>query len=364
MFKRISFLFPIIFICIGYLPAQTSSKNSLRISYGSQFKFDSVYISYESEGSLIRRIIPYKSQLIKLSFKSDKMLTGFSCYFKGNNYNLNDTFYFESAKRNWSISISDSLTYFSEDKLFRLRNLYNFQELYSRYIDEAKYYENISPININSANDNLANRKLLFIKENLKNPYIVDLFSIFVVNDRTLSYNTISNFVNEYLIPIIESKNTLEYIATAVEGKKITSLENITTPNFLLQTMEDKIISSKNLNGKYLLLNFWATWCVPCRAELPALKQMFQKFDSTKITMVSISLDRDKEILKKFIFTNKLDWNHVYNDRRIIGLFHVNPIPQTILIDPKGIIVYNSLLRKDEDSSLSILSQLVLEKIQ
>ena len=107
-------------------------------------------------------------------------------------------------------------------------------------------------------------------------------------------------------------------------------------------------MSQKSNKGKVLLLDFWATWCGPCLAELPNLKKAYQAYHDKGFEVVSISLDRDEETLREFIGKEHLNWTHIYNaslrpEASIADLYGVRSIPQMILIGRDGRIIKSGL---------------------
>jgi peroxiredoxin len=110
-------------------------------------------------------------------------------------------------------------------------------------------------------------------------------------------------------------------------------------PAFKVRTLKGDELSLDSLKGKIVLLDFWATWCGPCRVEMPAVKKMWQKYSAEPFVIVGISLDRNPASLNSYIAAEGIEWPQ-YHDRagQISGLYGVNAIPQTFLIDQHGII--------------------------
>jgi thiol-disulfide isomerase/thioredoxin len=112
-------------------------------------------------------------------------------------------------------------------------------------------------------------------------------------------------------------------------------------PAFALTAENGQRISMDELQGKVVLLDFWATWCGPCREALPHMKRIAQKFSGEPLVVLSVSLDSDEQKWKSFIAQNEMTWLQ-YRDGGFNGtlarLFSVNAIPHTFTIDSDGVL--------------------------
>ena len=112
-------------------------------------------------------------------------------------------------------------------------------------------------------------------------------------------------------------------------------------PDFSFTTMAGEFLSSDDLRGKVVLIDFWATWCGPCVHATPNLARLQRKHKDEPLVILGISADRDRAPWKEFIEKHKLDWTHFYDDRRMMAnRFAVNGYPTYILMDHEGIIKY------------------------
>jgi thiol-disulfide isomerase/thioredoxin len=112
-------------------------------------------------------------------------------------------------------------------------------------------------------------------------------------------------------------------------------------PAFSITTTDGQLLSLDGLKGKVVLIDFWATWCAPCRQALPHMREIVKKFKDQPLVMLSISLDDDEGKWKDFVTKNQMTWLQ-YRDGSFRGpiatLFSVKAIPQTFTIDTDGVL--------------------------
>ncbi|MGB8476843.1 MAG: TlpA disulfide reductase family protein [Candidatus Acidiferrum sp.] len=112
-------------------------------------------------------------------------------------------------------------------------------------------------------------------------------------------------------------------------------------PPFAVTTAEGQLFSMDDLLGKVVLLDFWATWCPPCLAALPHLREITKKFQGQPLVILSVSLDGDKQKWRDFIAKNGMTWPQ-YREAGVNGvmarMFGVTAIPHTFIIDADGVL--------------------------
>ena len=99
-------------------------------------------------------------------------------------------------------------------------------------------------------------------------------------------------------------------------------------------------LSLSSLQGKVVLIDFWASWCGPCRRSEPELKKLYEKYQSKGFEIYGISVDEDKFAWKTAIKQDKINWLHVNDDKGVVaGKWNVMYIPNTYLLDKTGKVV-------------------------
>jgi len=121
--------------------------------------------------------------------------------------------------------------------------------------------------------------------------------------------------------------------------------------DFTVTSLQGGSLKLSEQKGKVVLIDFWATWCAPCRAEVPHLKTLYADFKAKGFEIIGISLDRDEQDLKKYIEENGLTWPIAFSGKawkdETAALYGVQSIPSMWLIDRQGILRHFDLRGED-----------------
>ena len=112
-----------------------------------------------------------------------------------------------------------------------------------------------------------------------------------------------------------------------------------TAPNFSLTALKGDKISIPKYQGKYVLIDFWASWCGPCRKEIPNLKKVYEAFHKKGLEIVSISTDNKEDAWLKAVNDEKMPWAQARDTKLVSKQYNVTAIPHILLISPEGKIL-------------------------
>ena len=174
-----------------------------------------------------------------------------------------------------------------------------------------------------------------------------------------------------YQLPLDSLKDTRSKLDESLEGSPyvkdldqiIGRLENVQigkeAPLFTLPDTTGTNVNLADFRGRYLLIDFWASWCPYCRVENPNLVTAYEKYKDMKFTILSVSLDSDHAKWMKAIHDDNMTWTHVsdlqYWDAEVPALYAVRGIPANVLLDPDGNIIARNLMGEELQTKLAEL---------
>lgn len=124
-------------------------------------------------------------------------------------------------------------------------------------------------------------------------------------------------------------------------------------------------VSLERLRGQVVMLNFWASWCGPCREEFPLLDQMYKRYRSAGVTIVGVNVEPDSSDAEGFLAHTPVSFPIAFDrDNSASRLFHVDGMPSTVLLDRKGVVRWTHRGYKpgDENEYLDQIRALLREK--
>lgn len=243
----------------------------------------------------------------------------------------------------------------SQDELIAYQKdeaVYNYKKdaLYGDYMKAKEAHDSVAAKIVESAYDSIQNAQSRFTKE-----YILK-------NGKSVvsAYLAISN-AYEYTLEDLKSINKAmdPSIANSPYVKNLAERETILAkvepgqpaPEFTMNDTTGKPISLSSFKGKVVLVDFWASWCGPCRAENPNVVAAYKRFNSKGFTVFGVSLDTDKGKWQNAIAKDGLTWTHVSDligwDNAAAKQYGVMSIPANFLVDKEGKIIGSSLRGDD-----------------
>jgi thiol-disulfide isomerase/thioredoxin len=135
--------------------------------------------------------------------------------------------------------------------------------------------------------------------------------------------------------------------------------------NFKLDSRAGKPVALADLKGQVVMINFWATWCGPCRQEMPLLEQMHKKYKPMGFTLVGINVEEDSSGAEAWLKQTPVSFPILFDrENRVSKLYNVSGMPSSVLIDRKGNVRYlhRGYKAGDENTYLNHIRALVREK--
>jgi cytochrome c biogenesis protein CcmG/thiol:disulfide interchange protein DsbE len=161
-------------------------------------------------------------------------------------------------------------------------------------------------------------------------------------------------------------KKSILFLLVSIMSMFAQDVVSNVAPDFVLPDLEGENFKlSDNLNQGPILINFWATWCIPCREEMKKLKDVYKKFAEDRLQLLAISIDDPKSVarVKSFINSRKYPFKVLLDtNSEVMELFQAENPPYTVLLNPEGIIFYShSGYRKGDEKILEDKIAMLIE---
>jgi peroxiredoxin len=188
--------------------------------------------------------------------------------------------------------------------------------------------------------------KIEFINSNVNSSFSVMLLSE-LVSKKEITASEASELIGK-LSPKISALTITKDLKKSLSEIKKSDVGGL-APDFSAPSPDGKIVSLQDALGKYTIIDFWASWCRPCRAENPNVVRVYNKYHDRGLNIISVSLDKagQKSRWIKAIADDKMDWYHVSNLKSwqdpIAQMYGVRSIPATFLLDENGNIIGKNL---------------------
>lgn len=203
----------------------------------------------------------------------------------------------------------------------------------------------------------LQQKQLAFVKA-----YNKDYYSLWLYRDLIYTDNSLDSLNGIY-------RNFPDSLRNTYEGKTIERVlysraikSGVKAPDFITRDIKGRTLSLADFKGKYLLLNFWASWCEPCIAELPAINRIRNTYTSNQLEILAVTQDTKYKAFEMAVKKYRMNWLHVFRDMELFKSYGDMSLPKVFLIDPTGTIIY--VRDEQNDIDLSILTALVRDKLK
>jgi len=182
----------------------------------------------------------------------------------------------------------------------------------------------------------------------------VSSFVLYVLNPLFDGIDDLEARYNE-LKPAAQTGVYAKMVEQLISSAKVGAIGSMAA-DFTQNDTANNPVSLSSFRGKYVLVDFWASWCRPCRMENPNVVRAYNRFKDKNFTVLSVSLDMQKDNWVKAIKDDKLTWTNVsdlqYWNNAAAQLYRIQSVPQNILVDPEGKIIARNLRGEELEQAL------------
>lgn len=355
------------FFCAVQAMAQDTWGGPFRIELSGSKKNQEkyVYLRYSSKGKFINDSTRFVNGVASLSGSVDEPVMATLILSKSPlnsaNYTSSDKRNIVLEKSNYRISIKDSLKSSAVtgspanadwEKLNAEVNIIQ-GKMTSRFKDGQAQLTKAAQTATSSLRDSLHNIMLEKDLPPVISKYVNSPAAVFILNREYSSFNdtTIVGPLFNKLSPQVRKMSAATYINFRLEMiRRSERLLGNLAPEFALPDTSGRKQSLSSFKGKYILIDFWASWCKPCREESPYLVRALERFNKNGFDVLSITLDREALKAKWIaaIKQDKMTWTQVIdtkseNGKMVADMYGILSIPQNFLVDPSGKIIAKNL---------------------
>jgi len=229
-------------------------------------------------------------------------------------------------------------------------------EDFKKFLGVIKPYENYFVPNgggDEQGKQKAINELINYVKQN-PNSYVapIALFRSFQLSENNKQLEELFSSLNSK----IQESPVGKYIAYQIQESKMNQIGTV-LDDFSQDDPSGKPIKLSSFRGKYVLVDFWASWCGPCRQENPNIVNLYNKYKGKNFEVFGVSLDKSKEPWLEAIKKDQLTWPHVSDLKgwanEVAQKFRITSIPQNFLLDPNGVIIAKNLRGEDLAVKLS-----------
>lgn len=232
-----------------------------------------------------------------------------------------------------------------------------------------KEYKSFLPVAISALSakgsenddDNTATKSVNYVDANVKDPQVAE----FLVDNYVYDYVDNNGVDNADALIALYHKHVKDAAMNENFKTLCTSWEKLRAGNpslaFTYTDIDGKSVSSADLKGKFVYIDVWATWCGPCRGELPSLKKLEEAYAGKDIHFLSLSCDKDKKAWENMVKKDELKGIqlHMGGDRAFMEAYRINGIPRFILLDRDGNIISANMSRPSSAKTAAKFDELL-----